>query len=446
MVEDKSVAQVGNTLWSWFIVLIVLGTLLRVGLWFVYEPIEYSDTGAYFRLAAGLEDLTLSGYDGSRVPGYPFFIALVGMDAYVIWAAQMALGLLTSMLMFWLAWETLGSPVLSFLIGGLQAVFPATILFEANLLTETLTIFLISLIVVLIAVFRRIESHLLKYVLVCLLGISASLVGLVRPIFFPLTLWLLPFLWLFSGADLKHRLSTIGLYALFPLIMQGGWLFYMKTHYHVISPTAIGGYSMVQHSGEFFEALPDEYATIRDVYIEYRDAQIAARGSQNNAIWQAVPALTEASGLSFYELSRTLGMLSWRLIREHPAGYLVNVAEGWVWFWKAPVYWRPDLIKSEIFRQVLHFSAQLGRGLALVANAGFLVISAALLFCRKVRDWVKIDPMLVLVGGFIWWTSILQSLFEHGDNPRFLVPLQMILIYFVVRCIVGLRRSLVDKR
>jgi hypothetical protein len=234
----------------------------------------------------------------------------------------------------------------------------------------------------------------------------------------------------------------VTIYALFPIILQGGWLYYMQTHYHVISPTAIGGYSMVQHSGEFFEDLPDEYATIRDIYIQYRDEQITARGSQNNAIWQAVPELTETTGLSFYELSRRLNDLSWMLIREHPFGYTANIVEGWIWFWKAPVYWRADLIESEVARSVIKVWVVLGRGLAVAANLSFLLMGSALVISRKVRQWVKIDPMLILVGGLIGWTSIVQTLFEHGDNPRFLVPLQMMVVYFVVRSLHAMRTRL----
>jgi hypothetical protein len=443
MIEDRKDRHAGMKPWYWIISLVVLGIVVRIGLWLVYEPIEYSDTGAYFRLAAALEDFTLSGHDGSRVPGYPFFIALLGQEAGTIWVAQMALGILSSGLMFWIAWDTIRNPMIAFIIGGLQSVLPATLLFEANLLTETLTTFLITLTLGLILAYRHPGSMARKYVLACLLGISASLVGLVRPLFFPLTVWLLPFLWLFSRVDRKHRLWSLGLYALFPLVLQGGWLFYMHTHYHVISPTAIGGYSMVQHSGEFFEDLPDEYATIRDVYIEYRDDQIAMRGSQNNAIWQAVPVLTESTGLSFYELSRTLGELSWRLIRDNPGAYLANVFEGWIWLWKAPVYWQADLISNSFARSVLINWVVLGRVMAVGANLGFLLLSLALIISRRVREWVKIDHMLILVGGFIGWASIIQSLFEHGDNPRFLVPMQMLVVYVVVRSAYAVRQSLV---
>ena len=443
MAEKADKQGRNRTALIWLFAVIALSLILRAALWAVYEPIQYSDSGAYFRIAEALKDFTLSGYDGSRVPGYPLFIALLRSDPDAIWAAQIVLGVLTASALFWITWKTTESIRMGFLVGGLQAVFPASLFFEANLLTESLTLFLISLTIGLFVAYSRIEKPQWKYMLAGLLGLIASTVGLVRPIFFPLTLWVLPFIWFAGGPGWKKRFVGVGIYALLPLILQGGWLYYMKNHYHVISPTAIGGFSMVQHSGEFFEDLPDEYGTIRDVYIEYRDEQIATRGSQNNAIWQAVPALTEATGMSFYELSRQLTDLSWKLIREHPVGYAANVAEGWLWFWKAPVYWRADLISNTVMRSAMQIWVLLGRGLAIMANFAFLLIGSALVISQKVRNWVKIDPMLILVGGFIAWTSILQSIFEHGDNPRFLVPLQMFVIYSVVRSVYSMRQRLV---
>jgi hypothetical protein len=427
----------------WFTTVLALSLIVRLTLWFVYEPVEYSDSGAYFRIAQALQDFTISGHDGSRVPGYPFFIVILGLDPHRIWAAQMMLGVLASALLFWITWKTTDSVLVGFVMGGLQAVFPASVLFEANLLTETLTFFLIMLSLALFLVYRQAGSISIKFVAAFMLGMVASLVGLVRPIFFPLTLWVLPFIWFGDVSGYKQRISAVVIYSLFPLILQGGWLYFMKTHYHVLSPTAIGGYSMVQHSGEFFEDLPDEYAVIRDVYIEYRDEQIAERGSQNNAIWQAVPVLIETTGLSFYELSRELNDLSWMLIRKHPFAYALNVFEGWIWFWKAPVYWRADLISSLALRATINAWIFLGRVVAIAVNTGFLAISFGMVLSHKIREWVKIDPMHILVGGLIGWTSIIQSLFEHGDNPRFLVPLQMIVIYLVVRSLFNVRQSMV---
>jgi hypothetical protein len=45
------------------------------------------------------------------------------------------------------------------------------------------------------------------------------------------------------------------------------------------------------------------------------------------------------------------------------------------------------------------------------------------------------------VGGMIWMISILQTLLDHGDNPRFLVPLQVLVLYLVVRSLWFWRRG-----
>ncbi len=40
--------------------------------------------------------------------------------------------------------------------------------------------------------------------------------------------------------------------------------------------------------------------------------------------------------------------------------------------------------------------------------------------------------------GNIWITSILQTLLDHGDNPRFLVPLQSLVVLWVAAFILQL--------
>jgi hypothetical protein len=413
--------------------LLLLGVLLRAWLWFSYEPISYGDTGSYMRLGEALKDISFSGYDGTRVPGYPAFLALLDLQPDRVWLVQMLLGLMISMLLYWITWRTTNSMVLGFVVGALYNLIPGQFLFEANLLTETLTTFFVVLSLCLFVCFTRVRSPAWRYGLVLLLGVAVSMVGLIRPLFFPLTIWFLPFVWLAAYGDWKKKLLFVALYSLGPLVLQGSWLVYMKQHYHVISPTAMAGYSLVQHTGEYFEFLPDEYASIRDTYIRFRDAQIAARGVQTNAIWEAIPEISEASGLGFYELAREMQRLSWWLIRHHPDLYLKNVIAGWISFWKAPVYWRPEAVQSVFAMGILSGMAIVGRGISLLANFLFLVFSALVAASAKWRRRLHFDLISMAVGGMIWMISILQTLLDHGDNPRFLVPLQVLVLYLVVR-------------
>jgi hypothetical protein len=40
---------------------------------------------------------------------------------------------------------------------------------------------------------------------------------------------------------------------------------------------------------------------------------------------------------------------------------------------------------------------------------------------------------MLAAAGTVWVSSVLQTLFEHGDNARFLVPAQMLVVYVVAR-------------
>jgi hypothetical protein len=421
--------------------LALVGLIQRGLIWLTYQPIRYADTAAYLRLAESLTDLNLSGFDGTRVPGFPLFLVLTGLDEQRTWLAQMALGWVIMLLLFWITWRTTRSGALAALIGGLYTFIPGQWLFEANLLSETLTTFLVVSCFAVFVAFTKVKGVGVRLGAAFLLGISATAVGMVRPYFFPLTLGFLPFVWLVGEGDWRRRLFQLGVYSIGPLLIQGGWLLWIKNTYHMVSPTVMSGFSLIQHTGEYFELLPDDVAPLRDTYLVFRDAQIAERGVQTNAIWEAIPEMTKASGLTFYELSRELSRLSRQLIRENPGLYIRNVVEGWINFWKAPAYWKPAELSISFLQTVIQGLVLAGRAISILANAAFLLMSAGAVLFKSVRRKFGIDIIAVAFGGLIWLISIVQTLVDHGDNPRFLVPLQMIVLYVVIRAIYfGVRR------
>ena len=111
-----------------------------------------------------------------------------------------------------------------------------------------------------------------------------------------------------------------------------------------------------------------------------------------------------------------------QLILAYPDRYLANAAEGWWLFWRAPVYWKPEALGS--VRPALEGLALVERGLLFGMNMLFLGSTLLALAWRRWRDWLKLTPAWVFVILTIWMTSILQTLPDHGDNPRFLIPLQ----------------------
>ena len=414
--------------WLWLTALAAVSLAERALLAALYGPARYGDTPTYFRLAGVLMERGLGSYDATRVPGYPYFIGLLGQDETAVWIGQLFLGILISLLFFYIGHSLTGSTPFAFLLGMLYNFTASLVLFEFNLLSETLTAFLLVLSVALFARLRHRPGGVSGYVLALILGVVASLTGLTRTMFIFLPVILLPFV-MFLGDDWRQRLQLGAVFSIGPLILLGGWIYFVYSHYDMLSPSTMGGYHLVQHTGAFFEKLPDSEANIRDIYLQYRDEQIAERGSQPNAIWDAIPALTEATGLSFFALSAKLQELSWQLIMENPLLYLRSVAEGWIDFWKAPVYWQPDQFSAGA--TIVRGWSLLGRGISLLANALFLVFSSFVVVSSRFRERLDPPPLVIMGSVLILFSSVLQTLVDHGDNPRFLIPLQMLVIALV---------------
>jgi len=439
----------------WGIAVAAFGLIER---WLVgrfYQPISYGDTAPYLRLANDLLTRGLGGYDGTRVPGYPIFLLLLRMDPSRVWLAQLAIGWGISLLLFWIGWRTSGSALLGASLALIYDLTPGLFFFESNLLSETLATFLAILTLAVYAGLDRSPEGARRVGLALVLGVVASVAALTRALFFLLPAWLLPFVWLMperpaeaAGAVVrwKSRLIRTGAFALAPLVLLGGWLGWVYSSYGMLSPDTMGGYHLVNHAGAYFEDLPDEDAVIRDTYLRYREAQMAETGNQTNAIYDAIPELTQVSGLSFFDLSRELQRLSIRLIRAHPGRYLRDVVDGWIDFWRAPIFWRPDLLTLGLPIGVLNGAAIAARLLSVGANLAFLAMSAAAVASRRIRASLGLDRLTIAWAGLVWAVSIIQALVEHGDNPRWLMPLQMIVFCVVLRGVWAWRNSRMEMK
>jgi hypothetical protein len=419
----------------------LLAAVERVILYRLYAPIEFSDSLAYFRLAGALTSSGLSAYDGTRVPGYPAWVAFLGMDASRIWVAQLAVGWGMSMLLFLLTWQTTRRVGLALLVGGLYSAIPGQFLFESNLLTESLTAFLCVAATVLVLSLDRIRSPAVRAAVALGAGVAASWAGLVRALFFIFPAWLLPFVLTSARGSRRQRTLEAILFVVPPALFLGGWLGFIQRSYGMLAPDTMGGFHLIQHTGAFFELVPDEHAALRDTYLRYRDARVAERGDQTNTIWDAIPEMSAVSGLGFYDLSRELQRLSFQLILAHPDKYLASAVDGWVSFWKAPVYWDANQIQGDSLRSGVEILAVAGRWVSWIANGLFLAFTGLAAVSSRIRRFLHVDRVALVCGGWVGMVSVLQTLPDHGDNPRFLVPLQMLVIFVVARALsFGLRR------
>jgi hypothetical protein len=414
---------------TWLIVVAVLAVLERLLLYIFYRPVAYSDTASYRRLA----EAVLGGwgrYDGTRTPGYPVFLALFGTDERV-YAAQLVFGLLSTLLFFYVGWRATGKGWVGALAALAHTLNAQQLFFEADLISESITTFYIALSLAGIAwlLYSDGKRPLLQSLAVALLvGLSGGAAALTRPLFIFLPFWAGFFLLVFWRARPRVRWGTALAAGLSALILVAVWVNYLHRNYHRWGLTTMTGYHLVQHTGLFFEYVPDEYAAIRDTYIQYRDARIAATGSPTNAIWDAIPALQNVSGIGFYDLSDLLAKISIQLILKHPFLYLRGVAQGWLWFWKVPVYWAPGQIANPTLQLMWRDLVLAERGGMFAANLIFLVGSLALLW-KKARRMLAPEAFFIFSVSIVWLTSIVQTLLDHGDNPRFSVPVQTLVIF-----------------
>jgi hypothetical protein len=439
-------------------VVLVISLVLRLGIYLWYAPVTYSDSRTYFRLAEQIRQ-GWANYDGSRTPGYPALLAVLGTDQNV-WFVQLGMGVAITLLFYCLGWQ-LGvgldakkRQALAVAAGLAHTLNLGQLFFESNLLTETLATFYLTLVIAGWAVGYRLPLARIAW-LAAGMGLCAALAILTRGLFIFVPFWTLLWIWRFWAAkpadpDPKNilqarerdKLSLFwkdSLYKLkktFPALLAftipftlviGLWVGFIRYYYNQWGLEAMGGFHLIQNTGTFFEYVPDEYASIRDTYLKYRDEKIDQTGSQTNVIWKAIPEMMEASGLGFYDLSRTVGNISLDLIRTHPDLYLRNVAKGWWFFWRAPVYWSPAALQPQSLVPVVEGLVFGERVLLWGFNVLFLVTSLVG-WWAPARRFMQLSPIHGYLAGTIWLTSVVQSFLDHGDNPRFLIPLQSLVV------------------
>ena len=116
--------------------MLTAGLAVRAGLWLGYPPASYNDSGEDRLLA----EAALKGwrdFNGTRVPVYPLWMGWIGNDAQV-YLSQLLLGLLVSLLFFYIGWQTSHSPVFGAMAGLAHTLNVGQLFFEASLLSETL--------------------------------------------------------------------------------------------------------------------------------------------------------------------------------------------------------------------------------------------------------------------------------------------------------------------
>ena len=412
-------------------ILLLAGIALRVGLWLAYEPVAYPDTPSYMRLAAEIRSGDFSNYDGRRPPGYAAVLALAGDSSHAAWALQMVAGLVISILMFVIGVSLTGRPAWGLAFGMAYNLNLAQLFFEATLLAETIgTLFITAVVAGLLRARHGMhEGRGVSWLLVGV-GVLAGAAIMTKPqfIFLPALGGVLVAI---AGRwHWRRAVRHAALIAVPGVVMVLAWssFNYARVGYFALSTQA--GIGLMNQSLAFVELAPDRYRTVRDIYVKYRDAKVA-RSGLHTANWDAVPELLATTGLSLPELSRELTSLSVHLFVNHPIRYGIGVTRAWIDFWMVPNYWRPERLSPPWLAAPLALVWRVEHVVLRALNAAFLVLCGLALVSGRVRGRANFDWRLASIAAVVLATSVVQALAEYGENARYAVSVQPLVVVAV---------------
>jgi hypothetical protein len=426
----------------WAIGLGLACVALRAILWKIYDgPVVWPDSAAYLDLARQIRSADFTGYLGTRPPGYPLFLLLSGPGLHAIWFMQSILGILISLMLFAIVYDQTRSPIWSFVVGLSSSASMNLLFFEANIVSETSSIFLVVLSLLLVVKALRAKAN--GWLLYLALGVVLAVAGLTRPqllLLAPLYVIFYLYSWSRAGVVVRSRWTYLASLGTPFVALVLFWCFFNSVTVGKFGVTTLTGYSLTNHSGAFMELAPDKYATIRDIYLAHRTKRIAETGQHTMTIHGAIPEMLQATGWSYTRLSDELTRMSLGMFIAHPALYLKGVFRAWVEFWKVRNCWVLTNLTVSGLRGPLDLLWKAERGLLVAANALFLGGGLFALYRLIRRRSSPVPAFTLLVMAVVIVESILQAAVEYGENGRYAIPFQPLVIYTIVAWIMLIRK------
>ena len=405
-----------------------------------YEPYVESDFSGFQQTAEFLLSGNALHYEGVRPPGYPLLLLLCGMDFHIIWIVQCVLGVAVALMLFDIASLMTHRLTIPLIVGLSYSVSLNMLFFEATIMSEAFSTFIIVLLMWVAVRISR-DANKAGIAKFAFAGFLAGFAALTRPLFLFLTpLLFVYFFWQLAGEQRRSSFRKLALlsFALPAMVLIVGWSVVNRITVNYFGVTTLTGFNLSNHSGGFMELAPDEYASVRDIYLDHRKRNIELDGNHTMTIWRAIPEMEAKTGLSYGDLSSRMTKLSMRLFAEHPLLYLASVSKAWLIFWKVTIYWIPEKIKYMHMANVIAIVWQPERYILLLANFLFLTASARQAYLLVFRK-ATAEPAVLLIGSVVLVASILQALMEYGENARYAIPFEPLVMLMVVTMLSGMR-------
>ncbi len=407
--------------------IVIFGLVLRLFLFIVfYHSVSiFTDTGGYIELSKFISSFDLNGYSGLRSLGYPLIIALFFQNLYAIIIFQFGLGILATI--FW--YKSLLNLHFSIRSGFLITIFISSFLnvffFETSILVEKLVLFMISWIVLVLS--NRIFENL-KFSNILLLNFIFGFLVLLKPFyaFFPFLFLILIVL---KGISFR-RFLTSSTVIILPLFFYFGWCRINEINTGYFAPVSYYGLTTAQNCVYFAEKSTSEFDWIAKPYVAYREKSIRENKDLAMTIWYAYEdGAYNKYNLTFQQLSAKLGEFAKITIKNNPRDYLKQViCRSWFDYWKPTIYWNYDKFNFKYANKIAFGVWYIQYAILLFFRLFFIVLMPYY-FVQYIEN--RKVTIVFMLTSIVFLSSILQAMVTYGDNERFSVPFEFIMIIVV---------------
>ena len=407
-----------------YLFLLVFGILARVLIYAFYNGHVsiFNDSGGYIAIAEMVKNWDFGQYNGTRTPGYPFFIFLANLSLPIIALYQSLIGILTSFMLFYIFRKQSKDINFSILVGLIPSVFLHLLFYERAILTESLTLF--SLVFCIWVLFKtNFFSKPLSLFHVLIIGLVATLALLVRPMFIILPPFIaFYYLVLNFKSGIFHNAIRILLFCIPAFLFYSFWSSFNEKHTGYKAITAYSGINVAQTTVFFLEEADNEFKTIREHHIRKRDSLIVHGGDPAMAIWYVYQDLEKKDSLTVAEFSQLLKPMNDNLISNNKFSYLKQVAISWIDFWNTGMMWNYDSFAIKPIKWVLAgFWLFIMTPIIILLKIIFLVICVHH-FYKRIRNRKLLFTFEFFCVLLILGASVGQALVTFGSNARFSMP------------------------
>ncbi|MDI6787836.1 MAG: glycosyltransferase family 39 protein [Planctomycetota bacterium] len=380
-----------------------------------------------------MKNLDISDRDGIRTPIYPAMLLLAGLNYNVVWLMQSVIGVLISLTLYFMVLRLTRSAVWAFIMGLSYSLVLSQIFGEANILTETLSAFLVIVTLAIYLKMQETQGNQLTYYII--LGIMAALSALTRPSL----LYLVPLLFIFfvirnlkTSEPIPTRIKYLLGFSIPAVILIFSWCYLNYATIGYWGFTTATGQVLIQRSGPLIEHASDEYADIKQIYYKYRDKQTGEVDAEST-MRAACPEIQQKLGISFPQLSVRLTKMSIEILKQYPALYIKSVARAWAKFWKPGIVWNRRLIAASSLGKTYRLIWKRENSILSVLNILFLISPLFLLFWLFLGR-VKYNNVefLLLIISIVLCASIVQALLQDKENRRYAIPFEPLMIFVVL--------------